>query len=483
MSRDLVLALDLGTTSVRALVVAADGAVRARAQRPLETAYPAPGRVEQDPAELFSGSVEVLRGALGAARLPAADVAGLGVVTQRSTAIAWDAQSGEPLAPAIGWQDTRTAERVAGFRAAGIPLNTLASATKFEWLLANDPAVRKAADAGTLRLGTPDAWLTAALTGFTAHVTDPGNASCTALFDAAQGEWAQPLLDLFGVPRECLPSPIPTSGVVGETPPALLGAGVRVAARAGDQQAAAFGQGVHAAGDAKLTLGTSAMLDVHTGGALGAPSSGSYPLALWQLPDDGRAFCQEGTVITAGAAVDWLVALGVARDAAELDALARTTPSSAGVVFVPAFQGLGTPWLDDAATGFVSGLTRGAGRGELARALLEGVAQRCVDVMEALELSEAPLPVDGGLAQSGFLLQSLADLSGRALHRAAETETTALGAAYLAGLCCGVWPDPESCRATLAEPTVFEPAADPTERAEARARWRRAIERTRSGEA
>ena len=480
MSRDVVLALDLGTTSVRALVVAADGEVRARAQRPLETDYPAPGRVEQDPADLFSRSVEVLRGALAAARLSAADVAGLGVVTQRSTAIAWDAQSGEPLAPAIGWQDTRTAERVAGFRAAGIPLNTLASATKFEWLLANDPAVRKAADAGTLRLGTPDAWLTAGLTGFAAHVTDPGNASCTALFDAAQGEWAQPLLDLFGVPRECLPYPVPTSAVVGETPPALLGAGVRVAARAGDQQAAAFAQGVHTAGDAKLTLGTSAMLDLHTGGTLGEPGSGSYPLALWQLSDGSRAFCQEGTVITAGAAVDWLVSLGVARDAAELDALARSTPESGGVVFVPALQGLGTPWLDDAATGFVGGLTRGSGRGELARALFEGVAHRCVDVIDALDLPEAPLRVDGGLARSGFLLQSLADLAGRPVHRAAETETTALGAAHIAGLACGLWPDPETCRTTLAPPTEFHPTTDPITRAALRTLWQRTIQRTRT---
>ncbi len=479
MSAESLLALDLGTTSVRALVVRRDGAVLARAQRPISASYPHPGWSEFDPEELVARSGDVLREALASARLAARDVAGLGIVTQRASALCWDANSLRPLAKAQSWQDQRSAERVAEFRKLGIPLTTLASATKFEWWLKHDDAVCAAARAGRLRLGTPDTWLAARLTAGGAHVTDPGNASCTGLYDVAKGEWSQPLLDLFGVPRAALPRLISTSGVVGETPPSLLGTPLRVAALAGDQQAAAFAQGVQARGDAKLTLGSSAMLDVHTGASPADATPGSYPLALWTLADGTRAFCLEGTVITAGTAVEWLVELGVARDAAELSRVAASASSSGGVRFIPALQGLGTPYLDDGARGAFLGLSRGSGKAEVARALFEGIAQRCADVCESLPLADGPLRVDGGLAQSDFLLQALADLTGREVQRAAEVEATAIGAAFLAGLAIGVFATPRECLGLAAPATRVSPRLDAAQCAVERDAWRDALARIR----
>jgi glycerol kinase len=480
MSRELLLALDLGTTSARALVVGGDGAVRARVQRPLAARFPHPGWSEFDPDAACARCEEVLREALAAAKLGARDVAGLGIVTQRASALAWDAATLRPLAPAQSWQDQRTGARVAELKQLGIPMTTLATAPKLEWWLQHDDAVRAAARAGRLRFGTPDTWLAAKLAGGAPHVTDPGNASCTALFDASKGEWAQGLLDLFGVPRAALPALVPTSAAVGATRADLLGAPVPLAARAGDQQAAAFAQGAHARGDAKLTLGTSAMLDVHTGESLAEPAPGSYPLALWTLGDGARAFCLEGTVFTAGSAIDWLIELGVARDPAEVSRLAASAASSGGVRFVPALQGLGTPWLDDAARGAFLGLSRGSGRAELARAVLEGIAQRCADVCEALPLADGPLRVDGGLAQSDFLLRALADLSGREILRAGEVEATALGAAFLAGLAVGSWATPRACYALVSPSARVAPGIGAAERRAERDAWRAAITHLRA---
>ncbi len=480
MSGELLLSLDLGTTGVRALVVDADGRVRARAYSPLAVSYPSPGRVEQDAGDMWERSLDVMRRALDDAGVQAGAVAGIGVVNQRSSALAWHARTLEPLAPVIGWQDQRTAERVADFRALGIPLTTLASATKFEWWMENDDNVRAAAEAGTLRLGTPDVWLTSKLTGGAAHVTDPGNASATAFLDNAAGDWSQPIVEIFSVPMEALPEVVASSAVIGETPAELLGAPVPVAARAGDQQAAMFGQGAHDAGDAKLTLGTSAMLDLNTGEEVVEAPTGAYALSLWRLADGTRAFCLEGTVITAGSAVDWLVDLGLARDGADVDALARSVTTTDGVAFVPALQGLGTPYADDLARAAFLGLTRGSGRAQLARAVLEGVAHRCVDVAVSLGLGDVPLRVDGSLAQSALLLQMIADYGGYEVLRAAEVESTAIGAAFLAGLATGVFSDPDRCRGLLEPPLRFSPRIDPDARAAAREAWAAAVERTRT---
>jgi glycerol kinase len=474
-----LLALDLGTTGVRALVVGAGGGVLARAYRPLRTRHPAPGRVEQDPGEMWERSAEVLRAALGQSGLAAREIAGLGIATQRATAIAWDAQTHEPLCPAIGWQDQRTAEQVAAYRARGIPVTTLPSATKFEWWLHHEPAVKAAAAAGRLRLGNPDAWLTDRLTGGAVHVTDPGQASCTGLYDLKQGAWMPEALAIFGLDAAALPEIRATSEVVGETPRDLLGAAVPVAARAGDQQAASFAHGVREPGDAKLTLGTSAMLDVHTGAAPAASTAGAFALALWRLGDSGDAFCIEGNVITAGAVIDWLVSLGILSEPKACDRLESQVDSTEGVAFVPSLQGLGTPFFEGDVRGLLGGLTRGTTAAHVARAALEGIAHRCVDMFDAVELGDGPLRVDGGLARSRLLLQSLADFGGRPLALAAETETTALGAAYLAGLAVGTFASPRACLERTPDPTRFEPRIDPPERLARRDRWRRALARSR----
>jgi glycerol kinase len=479
VTRELVLALDLGTTGVRALVVGADGAVRGRAWRALATRFPAPGRVEQDPEDWWRQSVAVLREALAAAGASAPELAGIGVVTQRATAVAWEA-GGRALAPAIGWQDQRTRSRAAELQARGIPVPTMASATKLEWLLRAEPALRAAARAGRLCLGTPDAFLGDRLTGGGAVATDPGQASCTGLWDLRARDWHAGALALFGIERAWLPSIAPTSAVVGETPAALLGAPVAVAARAGDQQAATFAQGAHEPGSAKLTLGTSAMLDLHSGVSPPRPAAGAWPLVLWTLSGGEVAFGLEGTVVTAGSAFDWLADLGLVRDAAEIDAVAGSVPSADGVAFVPALQGLGTPFLDEDARGVWSGLTRASRAAHLVRAVVEGVAQRCADLCEALPLRDEPLRVDGGLGRSALLLQALADRSGRVLQRAAEVETTALGAAFLAGLATGVWRSPAETRACAVAPAVVRPALDAGAREAGRAEWRRLVERVRA---
>ncbi len=306
MAKSHLLALDLGTASVRALVVDTTGRVCARAQQRLGLAFPSPGRVEQDPAEMWDRSVDVMRAALAESGVAASDLAAVGVVAQRSTALAWDARTQEPLEPAIGWQDQRTRERVAELVAIGLPLNTMATCTKYEWWIRHSQAVQEAARNKTLRLGTPDVWLTARLTQGEAWVTDVSNAGGTGLLNLEAGSWFPMALDLFGIEEAWLPEIAPTSGVVGVTSSELLGAPVPVAARAGDQQAASFAQDVRERGRAKLTLGTSAMLDLHTGDRPALPPPGCYPLPLWAIGDE-TAFCLEGTVVSAGAAIEWLL--------------------------------------------------------------------------------------------------------------------------------------------------------------------------------
>jgi glycerol kinase len=412
-------------------------------------------------------------------------VAGLGIASQRATALAWDAGSGRALAPAIGWQDQRGAARAAELSREGVPVTPLSSATKLEWWLRSPEdaarAVQAAGRAGTLRLGTPEAWLGARLGAARRSVTDPGHASCTGLYDLVRGGWSERALSLFGVESSVLPELAASAERVDETPADLLGAPVPLAARAGDQQAAAFAQGAHAPGAAKLTLGTSAMLDVHTGsgerGLREAP--GAHPLALWRLAKEGRdVLCLEGSAITAGAALDWLARLGVIPEAAALDAAAA--PTSAGVWFVPALQGLGTPHMDFAARGVLGGLSLATGRGEIARAALEGVAQRCADLCGALGFADSVLPVDGGLAQSDLLLQLLADLTGAEVRRAAEVETSALGAAQLAGLAVGALPDLAACRAMVAPAVRLPPRIDAAARTAARERWQERLAAARA---
>lgn len=475
-----VLALDLGTTSVRALIVDQNGKIVGRAGLPLSHRYPEPGWLEQDPEEFVRLSIDVMRAALEAADTTAAMICGLGIVSQRSTAIAWDSSTGQSLSPAIGWQDRRTQERVDQLVALGIPINTLASATKFEWMLANDDKVRDAAERGNLRLGTPDVWLTDRLSGGECFATDPGHAACTGLYSAEEEDWWSVALQVFGIDRAWLPEIVPTSEVVGEVRRDVLGHEIPIAARAGDQQASTFAQGVDRPGLAKLTLGTSAMLNLYVEDAKVAAPAGYYALPLWSLGRESAAFCIEGTVITAGSSIEWLSEIGLLPRASDLDTIASSVPDSAGVVFVPALQGLGSPYLDVGARAALFGLTRGSEAGHIARAAIEGIAHRCVDLGENLQLADEPLRVDGGLARSDLLMQSLADISGRPLLRAAEAETTALGAALLAGLASKVWGSPGEALSHAATPTRFAPKISAGERRRARDRWRNAIIRTLS---
>lgn len=474
MTGSLLAAIDLGSTSVRALVQEPSGRVLGRGARPLETRFPEPGRVEQDPETFFTRGLQALRLALEMSRAQPSDLAALGIATQRATALAWAADTGRALAPAVGWQDQRSAPRVAELRAQGVSITTLPSASKFEWWLAHEASVREAARRGLLRFGTPDAWLALRLSG-EAPVTDAGQASCTALFDLARGAWSERACALFGIDPAWLPRIVATNAPVGCA--RALGSDVPLAARAGDQQAACFAQAVHAPGDAKLTLGTAAILDVHTGRDAAAAGRGAYPVALWQLAGEAVDCGLEGTVISAGAALDWLVRLGLLRTPADADAVASEVASCEEVAFVPALQGLGTPYQDGEARGLLGGLTRGTTRAHVVRAVLEGVAQRCVDVCEALLLDTRPLRVDGGLSQSDVLCQALADLGGRPVLRAAEAEATAKGAALLAGLGVGALPDLAACAAQASAAQRFECRSDPVRRGRARERWRAAVAR------
>ena len=473
-----VLALDLGTTGVRALVVHASGRVVGHSWQPLDANFPIPGWVEQDPGQMWDRSVEVMRGSLVDSGLEAVDIAALGVVNQRSTAIAWESGSGEALHPALGWQDTRTSARVAELVALGIPVNTLASCTKFEWMLQNVSTIREAGESHRLQLGTPDVWLTSQLTGGEVFVTDMGNAGCTGLLDAGSRSWFPLALDLFGIAEQWLPSLVPSSAVVGEMPKQILGAAIPVAARAGDQQAASFAQAVHAEGDAKLTLGTAAMLNLNTANEARVGPPGTYALPLWELAVGECVFCLEGTVITAGAVVDWLVELEMLPEPAALDRVAGSVEHTDGVFFVPALQGLGTPLLDDEARGMWGGLTRGSSGAHLVRAALEGIAHRCADVVAALPGEMSTLRVDGGLAQSDLLLQRIADFTGCEIHRAAQTETTALGAAFLALLAVDLLESPSEILGRLLEPQRFFPELEETERRRVRQDWGRALSRS-----
>lgn len=472
-----VLCLDLGTTGVRALLVDAAGVVRGRAYRRLQMGFPAVDRVEQDALEFAHNSRAVLAAALADAGVAPDTVRALGIVTQRSSAIAWDRVTGEPLAPVIGWQDRRTLARVQELQALGLPVNTLASCTKFEWLV-QQPSVVQAAQKGRLCLGTPDAWLTWWLSGGRAFVTDVSSAGATGLLDALHGCWLPEALELFGLQADWLPDIVATNALVAAADAERAGHAFPLAARCGDQQSACYAQGVREVGDAKLTLGTSAMLDVCTGADPGTAPRGAYDLPLWHLltehGDSTRRFCHEGTVITAGAAVEWLLRLELLPGIEQLDALAGQ--GHEGVTFVPALAGLGTPHLEDAARGAWLGLSLDTDAATLVRAVLDGVAQRCADVAETLQVS-GDLAVDGGLGQSRWLLQRIADLTGKTIRQAAEAETTALGGAALAASSPSVDGEPLPLPAGAAE---FSPRLAAADRHAARQHWRARLEAIRT---
>ncbi len=482
-----ILALDQGTTGSTALVIHQDGTVLGRGYREFTQFFPQPGWVEHDPEEIFRVTLEAAREALAAA---GERPVGVGITNQRETVVLWERSTLRPVAPAIVWQDRRTAERCRTLRAegredairerTGLVLDPYFSATKLEYLL-RDPAHRRRAERGELAAGTIDSWLVARLTGGAVHVTDHTNASRTMLYDLAARDWDPELLGLFGVPRELLPALVPSSAVVGLTAKEHLGASLPIAGLAGDQQAALFGQGCVVEGAAKNTYGTGAFLLTYTGQRLPTSAHGLLVTAA-AGPRGEPAYALEGSVFIAGAAVQWLRdGLGLVTRAAETEALARSVPDTGGVYFVPAFVGLGSPHWEAEARGTIVGLTRGSTRAHLVRAALEAMAFSSADLLKAMTadagLSVATLRVDGGAAANDWLMQCQADLLGVAVERPDNVETTALGAAGLAGLALGVWGSVDDFLSHRRF-ARFEPMLPEPERALRWEGWRRAVSAT-----
>jgi glycerol kinase len=480
-----ILALDQGTTSSRALILHQDGTILAQARREFPQHFPEPGWVEHDPEDLLGSILEAAREALAAV---SERPAGIGITNQRETVVLWDRATLRAVAPAIVWQDRRTAVRCRELRAAGteaevrsrtgLLLDPYFSATKLEWLL-QDAELRRRAERGELAAGTVDSWLIARLTGGRAHVTDPTNASRTLLYALGTGDWDRDLTTLFKVPEGVLPAIVPSSGVCAETDADMFGAPLPIAGIAGDQQAALFGQGCASPGLAKNTYGTGAFLLLYTGDAPPPLSEGLLATAACDARG-GLGFALEGSVFIAGAAIQWLRdSLGLLHDAAESAALAASVPDTGGVHFVPAFVGLGSPHWEPGARGTITGLTRGTTRAHLVRAALEAMAFGSLELLQTmLEATGVPLPrlrVDGGASANDWLLQFQADLLEVPVERPDHVETTALGAAALAGLALGVWPSLEAFTATRRD-TVFEPRMDATERAGRIREWKRTVD-------
>ena len=493
MRANLILAIDQGTTSSRAIVFDADGAVRGSAQQPIEPSYPAPGWVNQDAMRLWRVTLAVARDALTAAATPAADLAAIGIANQRETTILWDRASGEPVAPAIVWQSRQSAalvDEIAGRgmtetyqRLTGLVPDAYFSATKIAWLLDEQPELRRRAEAGEVLFGTVDSWLLWNLSGGRVHVTDYANASRTMLFDLRKLDWSAELLADLAIPRAMLPEVRDNSAVLCETAPELLGGAVPVAGMAGDQQAALFGQACFRPGEAKNTYGTGSFLLMHTGNEPVASHHRLLSTIAWRI--DGRTeYALEGAIFVTGAAVQWLRdGLGIIETAADVEPLAASVPDSGGVVFVPALTGLGAPYWDPAARGTLVGLTRGTTRAHIARASLEAIAWQSRDVLDAMKadsgIALSELRVDGGAAANDLLMQLQADALGVPVVRPDTTETTALGAAYLAGLAAGVWRDRDDLRARWREGRRFEPQLTESERESRYGRWQVAVERAR----
>lgn len=487
-----VLALDQGTTSSRAILFDAKGAVRASAQREFRQHYPQGGWVEHDATEIWATQSGVLHEAIAKAGIAARDVAAIGITNQRETTVLWERASGHPVAHAIVWQDRRTAPRCDALRAAGhaptflaktgLVLDAYFSGTKLEWLLDHVPGARQRARRGELAFGTIDTWLLWNLTGGRVHATDPSNASRTLLYDIHRGTWDEELCALLGVPHEVLPSIVPSSGVCGEA--VIEGATIPIAGIAGDQQAALFGQACHAPGLAKNTYGTGCFLLMNTGTRPVASSNRLLTTVAWSRGGTTE-YALEGSVFIGGAVVQWLRdELRIIRHAREVEALAGSVPDNGGVVLVPAFAGLGAPHWDAYARGAIFGLTRGASGAHLARAALESIALQSRDVLVAMQkdagIALSGLRVDGGAAANDLLMQIQADVLGVPVVRPKVLETTALGAAYLAGLAVGTWKDAAEVEANWLVDRRFEPSM-PRERVDTLvALWHKAVERSKA---
>lgn len=490
----VLLALDQGTTSSRAILFDRAGRLLGVAQRAFAQHFPQPGWVEHDASEIWTSQLAVAQEVLRQHGLTGADVAAIGITNQRETTVLWDRTTGEPLAPAIVWQDRRTAAACDALRAAGheplvqhqtgLVLDAYFSATKLAWLLDHTPGARARAERGALAFGTVDSWLVWRLTGGRVHATDPSNASRTLLFNRHTQAWDDELLALFNIPRPLLPEVRPSSGDFGASDPALFGSAVRIAGVAGDQQAATFGQACHRPGMAKNTYGTGCFMLMNAGTAAVVSRHRLLGTVGWALGGRPPVHCLEGSVFMAGATVQWLRdGLQIIQSAGEVEALAASVSDSGDVFLVPAFTGLGAPHWDGHARAALLGMTRGTTRAHVARAALDAIALQSAEVFDAMS-ADAGVPlrelrVDGGASANNLLMQLQADVLGVPVVRPRITETTALGAAYLAGLSAGVWRDTDELAALWQVDRVFEPAWGADRRQALRARWAQAVERSR----
>jgi glycerol kinase len=496
----VVVAIDAGTTGVRSFAVGDDGVPRGRSYREFPQHFPRPGWVEHDPDDIWAATLETLADVAREVRDAGDEIVAIGITNQRETTVVWNRRTGAPLHRAIVWQDRRTAARCDELRAAGaepeiraatgLVLDPYFSATKLEWLLREGGV----APGPELAFGTVDSWILWRLTGGPdggVHATDPSNASRTMLFDLRTLTWSDDLRARFDVPAACLPEVRPSSGRFGTTrPECAAGLRVPVSGIAGDQQAALFGQACFDAGMTKNTYGTGSFVLVNLGARLPEPAEGLLTSVGWTLAGPGgdeTVYVMEGAIFVTGAALQWLRdGLGLIADASEAGPLAATVDDTGGVCLVPAFAGLGAPWWDPYARGTIVGITRGTTRAHVVRAAIEAMAFQTADVVDAIAAAGAPPPsemrVDGGASVMDLLCQFQADLLGTTVRRAAVQETTALGAAYLAGIAEGVWESPTHAAAAWRADASFTPQMDAATRAARRQEWHRAVDRSRSWE-
>jgi len=488
-----ILAFDQGTTSSRAIVFDHSGAIKGLDQREFPQIFPKPGLVEHDPADILRSQLETARGAMRNANVEASEIAAIGITNQRETTIVWNRASGKPIHNAIVWQDRRTAPFCEELKRRGLEdsirektglvIDPYFSGSKVRWLLDNVPGARERAERGELCFGTVDSWLVYNLTGGKRHVIEYTNASRTLLFNISTLDWDDDLLREFGVPRAMLPEPLPSIADFGTTVPSMLGAAIPIAGIAGDQHAALVGQAGFEKGLAKNTYGTGSFAMLNTGDARVKSENGLLTTIAFATEKGRATYALEGAVFVTGAAVQWLRdGLGIISSSAEVEELARRVPDSGGVYFVPAFVGLGAPHWDPYARGAILGLTRGSTREHIARAALEAMAYQSAEVISAMEsdskLGLKELRVDGGAAANDLTMQFQADMLGVDVVRPRIIETTALGAAYLAGLGVGFWRDRAEVASQWKEERRFTPSIDKYNRELAMAGWKKAVGRS-----
>lgn len=489
MKNKYIMALDLGTTSCRCILFDKQGEICSVAQKEFTQYYPQAGWVEHDAEEIWATQVGLMYEAMSKLNVTPADIAGIGITNQRETTVVWDKNTGRPICKAIVWQCRRTAEycdllKIRGYanmfrEKTGLVLDAYFSGTKLHWILENVPHARERAEAGQLLFGTIDSWIIWKLTGGKVHVTDYSNASRTLMFNIHTLQWDDEILTVLGIPRQMLPEVKPSSCIYGSTDAKLFEASIPIAGAAGDQQCALFGQTCFAPGEAKNTYGTGGFMLMNTGEKPVDSKNGLVTTIAWGV--DGKVeYALEGSIFVAGAAIQWLRdELGLIRNAAESEAMAKSVPDSNGCYMVPAFVGLGAPHWNQYARGAIVGLTRGVNRNHIVRATLEAIAYQVYDVLKAMEedsgIKLSSLQVDGGACANSFLMQTQADIINVKVERPSCIETTAMGAAYLAGLAVGYWDDKEMIKGNHVIEQTFTPAMDEEKRNHLLRGWHRAV--------